>query len=152
MEALLVMIEDFLDWASGLRQQNPPRISKKPVSRPFPRFVSIPLRPNSRSVKLDNSSLSAKRGWSQSGNSFRGYYRTKYGAWKGHIRRRGDKFDVFITNPPEEQMENHSRWICFHKAKGKDYKIDLSLNPKDKSVDSIIFYVERLIIESFEMP
>lgn len=106
-----------------------------------------------RHVPFDTQSLSQKRGWLRAGNSYTGYYRTKYGAWRGKIVQRGKKFDVYIFEAPTEQLQRHSRWICFYLfARGarNDYQINLALNPKDRKVDSIIFYVERIIIESFE--
>ena len=104
---------------------------------------------NGNVVAFDNTALRRRRGWVQRGNKFVGYYRTRYGAWKGEIARRGDTFRVYIFKPPVAQLENHSRWICFHKTQGNKYRIYLALNPKDRDVDSIIFYVEQLICESF---
>ena len=112
--------------------------------RPLRRF-------NQKTVMPDNTPLHVKRGWSEKGNVYQGYYRTKHGAWRGRIERRGDKFRVLIYNPPKEQIKKHSRWACFHADKGDWWRIDLAVNPKDGDVGAIIFYVERVINESFTL-
>ena len=66
------------------------------------------------------------------------------------IGRKGDIFIVYIYDPPTEKLENHKRWICFHHENGKKWKIKLAINPTDKDVGAIIFYVENIIIESFQ--
>lgn len=117
-------------------------------------IVKVPKNADPRMVPFDTRPLSSKRGWQKNGRTFAGYYRTKHGAWAGEITIRGDKFDVFISDAPIEQLQRHSRWKCFYKKRnGKhlDYGIHLSLNPKDGQVDAIIFYVEKILIESFEM-
>ena len=108
-------------------------------------------RPNKKVVKLDNTPLYVKQGWSKTGNVYRGYYRTLYGAWRGEIEKRGDKFKVFIFKPPKEQIKKHSRWACFHKEKNDKWRIDLAVNPKDKDVagESTGFRTSRIMIHQF---
>lgn len=113
-------------------------------------FQQMKFKYDLRYVPFDERSLLEKRGWTRDGDSYIGHYRTRYGAWKGSIRRRADKWDVFIFNPPKEKLKNHSRWVCFYHQGSKKYRINLALAPKDKNVDSIIFYVEKIIYESFE--
>lgn len=115
--------------------------------------VMPPPFPNSyrNAVKPDNTPLHVKRGWIEKGNLYRGYYRTKYGAWRGEIERRGDKFRVFIFKPPQNQIKKHSRWACFHLVRGNKWRIDLAVNPKDRDVGAIIFYVEKVVSESFRL-
>ena len=48
---------------------------------PVVRVVSLSLY-NPKSVKPDNTPLHVKREWVQKRNSYEGYYRTRYGAWK----------------------------------------------------------------------
>ncbi len=102
-------------------------------------------------VKADNTSLALKRGWVRKGNGFAGYYRTSYGAWKGEIFRRGDKFNVFIYNPPVNNLKNHSRWPCFEERERNRWYVNLAVQPQDGDVGAIIFNVERIIIESFQL-
>jgi hypothetical protein len=121
------------------------QIASQPTVKPAPR-----RKLNNAAVKPDNTPLRVRRGWSTRGSIYQGYYRTKYGAWRGEIRRRGDKFNVYIFKPPKEQLQKLPRWHCFHQEGSDKWRINLAVNPKDGDVSAIIFYVERLVIESFE--
>jgi hypothetical protein len=120
------------------------KFQKKPVVR-----VITPQQPKPRIVQPDNTPLYVKRGWAKNGNTYHGYYRTRYGAFRGEITRRGDKFIVYIFKPPVEQIKKHSRWPCFHQEKNDKWRIALARNPNDGDISAIIIYVERIIIESF---
>lgn len=128
------------------RQKNPSNNKPAPVVR-----ASLPRRADARVVPLDNTALHIKRGWKQEGSTYRGYYRTKHGAWKGEITRRGDQFDVFILKPPVSEIQRHPRWVCFHEREKGKYQIRLAMNPRGRDIDSIIFYVEKVIYESHAM-
>ena len=121
---------------------------RKPARNPVVKVIRS-KQSNTRAVKPDNTPLYVKRGWTINGNTYHGYYRTVYGAWRGEIIRRGDKFYVYIFKPPVEQIKKHSRWACFHGGKNDKWRIDLAKNPKDGDISAIIFYVERIILESF---
>ena len=123
-------------------------LTKNTTKRPVVKVIRSPVLTR-RAVKPDNTPLYLKRGWTTNRNRYQGYYRTTYGAWRGEINRRGDKFNVFIFKPPIEQIKKHSRWPCFHKVKNDKWRIDLAKNPKDGDPSAIIFYVERIVVESF---
>ncbi len=106
---------------------------------------------NPKMVTPDTTPLYVKRGWKKKDNTYTGYYRTRHGAFKGKIERRGDKFYVFIHKPPVSQLQKHSRWVCFHERGRNRYEIHLAKKPVDGDISSIIFYVEQLIIESYRM-
>ena len=108
------------------------------------------LRPmNPKIVEPEDIPLYVQRNWVQKGNTYEGYYRTRFGAWRGEIERRGDIFTVFIFDPPLDQLKKHPRWPCFHHHTNGKWNLDLYKNPKAGDVDSVIFYVEGVIIESF---
>lgn len=121
---------------------------KKKERKPIVKVVTSSVF-NSKAIKPDNTPLHVKRGWTKKGNMYQGYYRTIYGAWRGGIEKRGDKFKVLIYKPPIKQIKRHPRWPCFHEERGGKWRIELAINPRDGDVGAIIFYVERLIIESF---
>jgi len=122
--------------------------TRKALSKPVVKVIR-PQQSTPKVIRPDNTPLYVKRGWSTNGNTYHGYYRTVHGAWRGEIIKRGDRFNVFIFNPPVEQIQNHSRWPCFHIVKNDKWRIDLARNPNDGDISAIIFYVERIIIESF---
>lgn len=102
-------------------------------------------------VAHDTRSLLKRRGWKHKGDVSLGYYQTPYGSWFGGIERRGDRFRVYLENPPINALELHEKWICFHKRKNDWWEIHMHTNPHDRDHSSIIFYVERLISESFKL-
>ncbi len=127
----------------GLRRN--PFVRKEPFVKVFG------LNPSNKCIVTpDNTPLHLKRGWTHKAGEYYGSYRTQYGAWKGVIGRKGDIFIVYIYDPPTEKLESHKRWICFHHENGKKWRIKLAINPTDKDVGAIIFYVENIIIESFQ--
>lgn len=131
------IVEDLLRWGIGEGK---------------PRPIRVPVRPDPRMVRYDTTSLAERRGWTTHGNVFTGYFRIKYGAWRGSIEQRGDVFEVFIYGAPTEMLQKHGHWACFHKfpnAGSDDYRIHLSRNPKDKKIDGIIFNIERILLESY---
>jgi len=112
-------------------------------------FLSRSTNYQYKVVKIDNTPLHIKRGWTSKKNKHEGYYRTSYGAWKGEIILKGDKFEVFIFKPPTDQLKKHSRWACLKKVKSNKYQIKLAVQPIEKDIGAIIYYVEKVIIESF---
>jgi hypothetical protein len=131
----------FLKWLFALLNSN---TTEQPVVK-----IIRPPALTGRAIKPDNTPLYIKRGWRIKRNKYQGYYRTPYGAWRGEISRRGDKFNVIIFNPPTEQIQRHSRWPCFHRERKDRWRIDLARNPIDGDLSAIIFYIELIIIESF---
>lgn len=121
----------------------------KSIRKPAVKVIQAQRLKKINIVRPDNTPLYLKRGWAVKRNKYHGYYRTPYGAWRGEIFRRGDKFNVLIFKPPLDKIKKHSRWPCFHKEKMNKWRIDLAKNPRDGDISAIIFYVERLIIESF---
>ena len=106
---------------------------------------------NPKTVIPDNTPLYIKRGWMKKGNQYQGYYRTRYGSWRGLIERRGDKFIVIIVSPPKDRLKKHKRWVCFHHKKGNHWSIHLAINPKDGDISAIIYYVEKIINDSYRL-
>jgi hypothetical protein len=137
-----------MGWFSSLIRELIVEIERP---RPVKGALAPPRRLDHRTVRPDNTPLYLKRGWTKKGNTYHGYYRTKHGAWRGEIERRGDKFKVFIFRPPEERIRKHRRWPCFHDEGGCRWRIQLAVNPKDGDVGAIIFYVEKVIVESFRL-
>ena len=150
---LCMVFIDFIETynkEAHLTNQSKSRHPYKTRQKMLPEVRSAPIQfYNGNKVVPDNTPLHSKRGWSKNENGYTGYYRTEYGAWKGKIIRRGDKFDVYIFDPPVKKIETHKTWACFFKkGKGK-YQIHLQTNPKDQDIGAIIFYVEKIINESF---
>ena len=100
-------------------------------------------------IAVDETALWRRQGWTQTGNRYDGWYRTRFGAWQGRIERRGDIFKPIIFDPPLDELRLHSRWDCFRRVRGNWWRIHLAINPAGQDVDSVLFNVERILDESF---
>ena len=116
-----------------------------------PRVRRLPQHAGSHIVQPDGRPLMLQRAWQANGNSCAGYYQTRHGAWFGGIEKRGDRFRVYINDPPVKQLKGHSRWVCFSRVKKGWFEIHLHINPRDNDVNAVIAYVERLLNESFQV-
>jgi hypothetical protein len=89
-----------------------------------------------------------ENGWRKTGNKYRGFFRTKYGAWNGVIIENYHNDHSFYIFTPPDILKKSDHWECFtHKGNGL-YSIHFSRKPKD--ISSGILTVEQLITESFE--
>jgi hypothetical protein len=101
-------------------------------------------------VSRSRQNYAKEQGWKdKSGGWFgssqlEGYYRTKFGSFKGQIKP--DSLAFYIFKPPKE-LKNHSHWACFSHRGGGKYSIHFSVRPND--IDSGILMVERILHESF---
>ena len=102
-------------------------------------------------VEPENIPHYKKRGWTQKGNKYSGYYRTRFGAYKGEIERRGDKFNVLIHKPPTRELKRHPRWPCFHKKNKGWYMINLAKQPANRDISALVLRVELIILEAYRI-
>jgi hypothetical protein len=80
-----------------------------------------------------------------------GYYRSRYGSWRGLIRDLDlSKPSFYIVNPPRELTEHPFHGNCFtertHVGKGV-YSVHFSTVPRD--LDSGVLNIERTLNEAF---
>ena len=104
-------------------------------------------------VVRDTTPIWQLRGWKREADrrTYAGPYATKFGTWHGHIRATPDAMSVYIYDPPQN-LRRHPAWHCFHPRESKWWSIHLAQQPVDPSdVNSVIVYVERLIVESYRL-
>ena len=90
-----------------------------------------------------------ERGWKRLFGKFRGYFRTKYGSWRGEATLSpGGRVEMFIFNPPA-LLEGHPHGICFMDRGGGKYFVHTSDNNHDLS--SGIIRVEQILTEAFKL-
>jgi hypothetical protein len=106
----------------------------------------IPIKPRI-TVKRTATTYLIQQGWKLTNVSQRqweGYYRTRFGSYKGKIEHSSPpKF--YIHNPPEPLRHHH--WACFTELPGGWYSVHFRKLPKD--ADSGVMEIERLINEAF---
>ena len=103
-------------------------------------------------VKRTTSAITymEKMGWqlytSTTLPEWRGYFRTKFGSYKGSIiASTPPKF--YIHNPPKGLKERHSHRACFAPTECGWYSVHFSIVPKD--LDSGVIKLERILSEAY---
>lgn len=87
------------------------------------------------------------RGWTRTGNRYRGTYQTAYGSFTGCVEDQAGQVQYWIHQPPQE-LRSSGHWACFQKRSDGWYSIHMRIPPKD--IGSGILTVERLIAEAFQ--
>ncbi|MBM3796488.1 MAG: hypothetical protein FJW31_21040 [Acidobacteria bacterium] len=108
-------------------------------------------RPHAASGQVTRRKLPywQERGWERDGEHYRGKFQTDYGAFIGHVQRRSSKhYEVFILEPPMEQIKKHKHSSCFQPRNQGWWHVHLSRHPQDAS--SAIMAVEQVITEAYE--
>ena len=115
---------------------------------PRARAPAYPPAPSSNSTLVPRAEkpLWECRKWLKRGNFFTGYYRTRFGSWRGEIQNLPSGILVWVFNPPEEVFSGHFA-PCF--AFQGDGKYEVHFRIKPISVDVAIVGVEQAIKESF---
>jgi hypothetical protein len=90
-------------------------------------------------------------GWQQSTSStpreWHGYYRTRFGSYKGRIIASTPP-QYYIHNPPKGLKERHSHAACFNKISDDGwYSAHFKKLPKD--LDSGVIKLERVLCEAY---
>ncbi len=111
--------------------------------------IQLPVK-----VQRSKEPYHVEQGWQRTSISFlspnvklKGYYRTRYGSFRGEIKL-GSSPSFYIINPPDE-LRGHSHWQCFSPRGGGRYSIHFAVRPRD--VDSGIMRIERMIHEAFAL-
>lgn len=105
--------------------------------------------PSNDVVKRNIAPLWQERNWNKQGNTYKGFFRTKYGSYKGEIivRYQG-LIQFYIFNPPK-CLAQHSHFACFIPKEGKKYEIHFST--KARTLDEGIMSIEKIITEAHEL-
>ncbi|MBS3788538.1 hypothetical protein KGY79_10140 [Candidatus Bipolaricaulota bacterium] len=110
-------------------------------------FTSKPTG-NTNVVRHKEKPYWKRRGWKKQGRNLTGYYRTRYGTFKGRIEAyRSNDPEVFIYNPPK-QLNNHDHSNCFFSRGGGKFKVHFKQKVDKPSI--AIQSVEKILRESFQ--
>ena len=89
-------------------------------------------------------------GWEQATGTtpreWHGYYRTKFGSWKGRIIASNPP-QYFIYKPPAGLTTKHSHKFCFNLASDGWCSAHFKIMPKD--LDSGVIKLERILCEAY---
>ncbi len=103
---------------------------------------------NNKVVRRNIVPLWQEKNWIKKQNRLIGYYRTRYGAYKGEIVEpyRGS-FQFLIFDPPS-CLTRHSHFACFIPKKRGIYEVHFST--KARTPDEGILAIEKILIESHQ--
>jgi hypothetical protein len=107
-------------------------------------------------IKRKPKTYIQEQGWELSGGlnpQWNGFFRTKFGSFKGRIVPKGEPNRRFFIHHPPTPLRNH-HWACFTEMKGMEqggwYSVHLLPFPQD--IDSGVLAIERVIDEAFKKP
>jgi hypothetical protein len=117
-----------------------------PVKKPLP-FKRRIL------VKRSRKSYLAERGWVLTGSGaderWEGYYRTRFGSYKGKIEPGCYPPKFYVKDPPEG-LAKHKHWACFTDLKNGGWRsVHFRILPKD--IASGVIGIERILHEAFQL-
>jgi len=103
-------------------------------------------------IKRSPKTYLRQQGWSLTNwginPEWQGYYRTRYGSFKGRVVASSASPLFYVYKPPEK-LRCHKHWSCFTDQTNGWYSIHFRRMPKD--VDSGVMEIERIICESMNL-
>jgi hypothetical protein len=100
-----------------------------------------------RSPKTYLSQQGWRKAFLHSGSEWQGYYRTRFGSFKGRVAASNPP-RFYIYKPPEN-LKRHSHWPCFSDQGNGWYSVHFLRIPTD--LDSGVMMIERIICESMKL-
>ena len=101
-------------------------------------------------VKRTQKPYWQQRDWGKSGDKYYGYYRTKFGSFRGQARiSPSGQTKLYIRNPPE-CLRKHNHWACFVKESNGWFFIHNNDNG-EFDLSSGILQIEQIITEAFKL-
>ncbi|TVM03339.1 MAG: hypothetical protein CV087_05590 [Candidatus Brocadia sp. WS118] len=99
-------------------------------------------------VKANKLPFHRERGWKNNAGIYRGYFRCRFGAFKGEIEERAnEEYKFYILNPPTEVLIGAHK-ACFTSTGNGRFHIHFGIN--SNNLDSGIMAVERLLSQSLQ--
>jgi hypothetical protein len=112
-----------------------------PKSQSFPLAHHVPML-----VQRDQRPYWEQRGWTSQGGEYLGYFRTRFGSWKGKAEASpSGRIDLFIQDPPDA-LKGHSHWVCFRSRLGGWFFIHT--NEPIEDLSSGILTIEKILTEA----
>jgi hypothetical protein len=99
-----------------------------------------------RSPKTYLSQQGWRRAFLHSGSEWQGYYRTRFGSFKGRVAASNPP--RFYLKPPEK-LRRHSHWPCFSDQGNGWFSVHFYTIPKD--ISSGVIAIERILTECMRL-
>lgn len=106
-----------------------------------------PRGPGPQPVQREILPLYQEKGWQKDGRTYRGFFRAHGRRYPGEIHEpHPGLYQVYISNPPVQQLKRHPHGPCFMPQGGGQFKVHLDHTPRD--VDHVIASVETILKEA----
>lgn len=129
---------------AALEMMRQPAVRPQSVSPPL--HASHAQRTTPRVIPRNSTRFFEERGWQLRGHDLHGFFRTRYGSFRGVIKRAtGSSPDYFIESPPKQVLQG-PHGPCFRPAAPNLFQIHWKERPD--SVDVGILRVEHCILEA----
>jgi hypothetical protein len=113
---------------------------------------ALTSRFSSKLINRSSKTYLTENGWrrfkSYPGYEWQGYYRTRYGSFKGRVLASASP-SFYVYKPPEPLKLKHSHSACFSSQGNGWYSAHFKRVPKD--VDSGVMAIERVLTESMRL-
>lgn len=134
--------------------QSRPKVSNKSCRAKRTVSISQPKKTTVTSgallVKRAECPYWKQRGWKKKFGRYSGYFRTKYGSFRGIADMSpSGRVEMFIKDPPE-CLRNHSHWPCFMLQKNGWYFIHNN-RAGDFDLSSGLLDVENILTEAHQL-
>jgi hypothetical protein len=124
------------------------------LKQPFKKLKSLKnLLPFGKPIAVKRTSSATpyieQKGWRETGTSPRewhGYYRTRFGSYKGRITASTPP-QFYIYKPPEGLTTRHVHKFCFDRSPDGWCSVHFRVLPKD--LDSGVIKLERILCEAY---
>jgi hypothetical protein len=116
------------------------------------RLFALPRRLAVRIIRRNPDRYLKQQGWTPAllgkVTQWQGYYRTRYGGFKGRVVASASPPSFYVYKPPEK-LKRHSHWSCFSNQGNGWHSVHFKRVPKD--LDSGVMAIERIINESMKL-
>lgn len=119
-------------------------------------FSALKRRFSSILINRSSKTYLSEKGWrrfkSYPGYEWQGYYRTRYGSFKGRVRQGSAStlpHSFYVYKPPEALKLKHPHSACFSSQGNGWYSVHFKRAPKD--ADSGVMAIQRILTESIRL-
>jgi hypothetical protein len=116
------------------------------------RLLALPRRFTFRTIRRNPHRYLTQQGWRPAllgGSEWQGYYRTRYGSFKGRVVAITPSPSFYVYKPPEKLKSSHPHKLCFTSQGNGWHSVHFWRVPKD--IDSGVMAIERILYESMRL-
>jgi hypothetical protein len=117
------------------------------------RLFALPRRFAIRIIRRNPDRYLKQQGWALAllgkDTQWQGYYRTRYGSFKGRVVASASPPSFYVYKPPETLKLKHPHSACFNSQGNGWFSVHFKRPPGDP--DSGVMAIERILTESIRL-